>query len=426
MPFGLPGSAAPGRGSHIPALQLHCQVGRPRMAVASAGQLAYVLATVQASDAAPSARFPLNFCFVLDTSGSMSGKKIEAVRTAVSMLVDQMLPDDVVSVVSFSGNGKVIVPAQPASNKETIKTLVAGLRAGGGTQMARGMTLGLEELRKNHSPHVVTRMALLTDGRTSNRSKCLELADSARILAIPIHPIGVGSEWNEKLLDEVGARSRGQPAEFIRQPADALEIFQQQFQSAAAVAVRNATLTLDLPVGVTPRRAIKTLPLISDLGQSGLSDRRVLVPLGDIERGMPQALLVELMVLAQRPGGFRLAHVEVTYDVPNLALFNETAATDALVEYVADAAQAQAADAQVMNMAEKANAHRLVTRALDEYRETGKVTTRLAPNVLANLDPETQTALSQLAQGQASKDVAETMVKEISQKTRRLTQRLDR
>jgi len=177
---------------------------------------------------------------------------------------------------------------------------------------------------------------------------------------------------------------------------------------------------------VTPHRAIKTLPLISDLGQSGLSDRRVLVPLGDIERGMPQALLVELMVLAQRPGGFRLAHVEVTYDVPNLALFNETAATDALVEYVADAAQAQAADAQVMNMAEKANAHRLVTRALDEYRETGKVTTRLAPNVLANLDPETQTALSQLAQGQASKDVAETMVKEISQKTRRLTQRLDR
>lgn len=412
--------------THAPALHLHCQVGRPRMAVSPAGQLAYVLATVQATDAIQAVRFPLNFCFVLDTSGSMNGKKIEAVRTAVSMLIDQMLPDDTVSVVSFSGNGKVIVPAQPASSKTAIQTLVGGLRAGGGTQMARGMALGLEELQKRHSPQVVTRMVLLTDGRTSNKNKCLELADRARILAIPIHPMGVGSEWNEKLLDEVGSRSRGQPAEFIRQPADAVAIFQQQFQSAAAVVVRNATLTLDLPMGVTPRRVIKTLPLISDLGQAGLSDRRVLVPLGDIERGAPQAALVELMALAQRPGSFRLAHVEVAYDVPNLGFFNETVAADALVEYVADAAQAQGVNAEVMNMAEKASAHRLVTRALDEYRETGKVTTRLAPNVLANLDPETQAALSQLTQGQASRDAAETMVKEISQKTRRLTQRLDR
>lgn len=426
MSFGSGGSNPTERVAHHPALHLHCQVGRQRMAVSPAGQLAYVLATVQATDAIQAVRFPLNFCFVLDTSGSMSGKKIEAVRTAVSLLVNQMLPDDIVSVVSFSGNGKVMVPAQPASNKAAIQNLVVGLRAGGGTQMARGMALGLEELQKHHSPNVVTRMVLLTDGQTSNRNKCLELADQARILAIPIHPMGVGSEWNERLLDEVGARSRGQPAEFIRQPADAVAVFQQQFQSAAAVAVRNATLTLDLPVGVTPRRVVKTLPLISDLGQSGLSDRRVMVPLGDIERDIPQAVLVELMVIAQRPGNFRLAHLEVTYDVPNLGHFNQTVSTDAIVEYVTDAAQAQGVNAEVMNIAEKASAHRLVTRALDEYRETGKVTTRLAPNVLANLDPETQAALSQLTQGQASGNQAEAMVKEISQKTRRLTQRLDR
>jgi Ca-activated chloride channel family protein len=396
------------------------------MAVSPAGQLAYVLATVQATDAIQAVRFPLNFCFVLDTSGSMSGKKIESVRTAVSMLVNQMLPDDMVSVVSFSGNGKVIVPAQPARDKLAIQHLVVGLRAGGGTQMARGMALGLQELQKFHSPNVVTRMVLLTDGQTSNRNKCVELADSARILAIPIHPMGVGSEWNEKLLDELGARSRGQPAEFIRHPQDAVAVFQQQFQSAAAVAVRNATLTMELPMGVTPRRVIKTLPLISDLGQSGLSDRRVMVPLGDIERDMPQAALVELMAVAERAGNFRLARVEVAYDVPNRGSFNERVTSDVIVEYVTDAAQGQAVDAEVMNIAEKASAHRLVTRALDEYRETGKVTTRLAPNVLANLDPETQAALSQLTEGQASGSHAEAMAKEISQKTRRLTQRLDR
>ncbi len=409
----------------LAALYLRCQIGRPRMAVSPAGQLAYVLATVQASDAVQGVRFPLNFCFVLDTSGSMSGKKLDAVRTAVCMLIDQMLPDDTVSVIAFSSKGQVIVPAQPATNKEMMKAQVMRLRAGSGTQMARGMALGLEELQKRHGSQVVSRMVLLTDGLTSNKAKCLELAESARILAIPIHPMGVGSGWNEKLLDEIGERSRGQPAEFIRQPADALSIFQQQFQSAAAVAVRNATLTMHLPMGVTPRRVMKTLPLIQDLGQSGLSDRRVMVPLGDIERGTPQAVLVELMVLAQQPGSFRLARVEVACDLPNLGMFNEQTVADVLVEYVADAAQSQAVDAYVMNTVEKANAHRLVTRALDEYRETGKVTIRLAPNVLANLDSETQAALNQLAAGHTSRDDAQTLLKEIGQKTRRLTQRLE-
>ena len=420
------GGSLPWTQPQAPALQLHCQVGRLRMVVSPAAQLAYLLATVQAADATQTVRFPLNFCFVLDTSGSMAGEKIEAVRSAVNMLVDQMLPDDIVSVVSFAGKGKVIVPAQPATEKQSIQAMVAGLRVGWFTHMGSGMALGLEELQKHHGPNMVTRMVLLTDGLTTDESKCRQLADSAGRLAIPIHPMGVGAGWNEKLLDELGERSRGQPAEFIRQPQDALVVFQQQFQRAAAVAVRNATLTLDLPAGVTPRRVMKTLPLVSDLGQSGLSDRRVLVPLGDIERGAPQAALVELMVLAQQPGSFRLAHVEVSYDLPNRGVFAEKIAQDIIVEYVTNAAQAQEVDAQVMNMAEKASAHRLVTRALDEYRETGKVTTRLAPNVLANLDPETQSALTQLAEGRAQGETAQAMVKEISQKTRRLTQRLDR
>ena len=57
-----------------------------------------------------------------------------------------------------------------------------------------------------------------------------------------------------------------------------------------------------------------------------------------------------------------------------------------------------------------------------KYRATGKVTTRLAPNVTKVLDPETQAALDQLTSGEA---VAPDAVKTISSKTRKLTQRLD-
>ena len=71
------------------------------------------------------------------------------------------------------------------------------------------------------------------------------------------------------------------PAEFIRNPADAMAIFEQQVQSAVAVAVRNASLILRLPQGVTPKKAVKVLPIIQDLGPSVLSDRQVVIHLGE-------------------------------------------------------------------------------------------------------------------------------------------------
>ena len=63
-----------------------------------------------------------------------------------------------------------------------------------------------------------------------------------------------------------------------------------------------------------------------------------------------------------------------------------------------------------------------MTKVLDEYKKTGKVTTRLHPNVTRILDPETQRALDQVAAGGA---LSAEDVKSIGNKTRKLTQRFD-
>ena len=76
----------------------------------------------------------------------------------------------------------------------------------------------------------------------------------------------------------------------------------------------------------------------------------------------------------------------------------------------------------VMNTVERVNAFRLVSKVLDEYRQTGKTTTRLAPNVTRVLDAETQAALTQIQQGQ---QISQDQLKSIGNKTRKLTQRLD-
>ncbi len=399
------------------------QVGKDFMPATGGSQLAYVLLETRPTEMMAQVRMPLNFALVLDHSGSMKGAKLKNVKEAVKMVIDRLEPTDYVSVVIFDDTSQVIIPSMPSNDKPGMKAAIDQIRDAGGTTMSLGIIQGLNELRRWNIPHAINRMILLTDGVTYGDSeRCRQLARDAAAAGISIYPLGIGADWDEDLLDNIGQLSGGMPAEFIRDPADALSIFQQQIQSAVDVAIRNANLIVRLPVGVTPKKAVKVLPIISDLGQSVLSDRQIIIPLGDMEKDKPQSVLLELMIDPRPAGLFRIAQAELTYDVPITGLVSESVRDDIKVTFTTDPNQAAAVNATVMNFAEKANAHRLVTRVLDEYKRTGKATTRLAPNVTRVLDEETQAALEQINQGQ---QISQEQVKSIGNKTRKLTQRLD-
>jgi Ca-activated chloride channel family protein len=363
---------------------------------------------------------PLNFALVLDHSGSMKGAKLRAVKDAVKLVIERLEPNDIVSVVIFDDNVRVIVPAQPATDKQGLASMVEGIRDGGGTSMSLGMSVGLTELRKYASPQMVNRMILLTDGVTyGDADRCRRIADDAGAAGVGIYPLGIGADWDEDLLDNIGQRSSGMPAEFIRRPEDALGLFQRQLQSAASVAVKNAQITLRLPAGVAPKKMTKVLPLIAEQPQDALSDREAVVTVGDLERDTPQAVLFELLVDPKPAGTFRVAQAELTYEIPGQGI--EKVRSDAIVTFTTETIGPDEVNPVVLNYVEKANAHRLVTRVLDEYKKTGKVTTKLHPNVTRILDPGTQRLLDQAAAGGT---LSAEDVKDIGNKTRKLSQRM--
>src|SRR5215467_1571840 len=265
------------------------QVGKDFMPVTGGSQLAYVLLEARPTEMMAQVRMPLNFALVLDHSGSMKGAKLNNVKEAVKMVLDRLEPSDYVSVVIFDDTSQVIIPSMPANDPIGMKAAIDKIRDAGGTAMSLGMIQGLNELRRWNIPNAINRMILLTDGVTyGDAQRCRQLASDAAAA-------GIGSDWDEDLLDVIGLTSAsGQPAEFIRDPTDALNVFQQQVQSAVNVALRNANLILRLPVGVTPKKAVLVLPFIKDLGQGVLSDRQIFIPLGDLEKDKPQSVLVEL------------------------------------------------------------------------------------------------------------------------------------
>ena len=402
------------------------QLGKEYLPVTGGSQVAYVLLEAKPTALMAQVRMPLNFALVIDHSGSMRGAKLRNIREAVKLVIDRLDPTDYISVVIFDDTAQVIIPSMPANDKPGMKAAIDRIQDAGGTTMSLGIIQGLGELRRWNLQNSVNRMILLTDGVTyGDTDRCRQLARDAAASGISIYPLGIGSDWDENLLDDIGQISGGLPAEFIRSPADAMAVFEQQVQSAVAVAVRNAVLTLRLPAGVTPRRAVKVLPIIQDINPSALSDRQVTVTLGDLEKETAQSVLVELMIDPRPAGLFRISQAELTYDVlvPVVGGLNrEQIRDDIKVTFTTDTNLVSQVNALVMNFAERTNAQRLVTRMLDEYKSKGTVTTKISPNVTRVLDAETLNAIQQMTEG---KQISQEQVKSIGNKTRKLTQRLD-
>jgi Ca-activated chloride channel family protein len=167
------------------------------------------------------------------------------------------------------------------------------------------------------------------------------------------------------------------------------------------------------------------LPIVDDLGEDVLHSMKVEVSLGDLAHGATQAVLFELLIEPRSAGHFRIAQVELAYEVPLLGLLKQSARQDMLVTFVNDPAQAMTVDETVMAYAQRANAYRLVNRALDEYRRTGRTTVRMADHATAVLDDLTRAQLEQLMAGQVAPEQASMMMKGINTRTRRMTERME-
>jgi Ca-activated chloride channel family protein len=137
-------------------------------------------------------------------------------------------------------------------------------------------------------------------------------------------------------------------------------------QRSQQAVLKNAHLTLRLVAGVAPRQVWQVTPMISNLGYTPLGEHDVQVPLGDLDAVEGKAILVELLVPARRPGRYRLAQTEVTYDIPLLGLRGASVRAPIVVDYTSDQNLTSRYNPRIMNIVERVTAFKLQTRALQE------------------------------------------------------------
>ena len=331
---------------------------------AGTAQVGYLLLDAKPRAAASAPAAAVNFCMVLDRSGSMDGQKIEGLKRAVMEVIDTLRPEDTVAVTVFDETSDVIVPSTLAADKVALRNRVEAIRVQGGTAMSTGLQAGLGEVRKGIAPDRVSHLLLLTDGQTwGDEDQCRDLARQLAADGVRITALGLGDEWNEQLLDDLAATTQG-TSDYIADPKDIEKYFQAATAAAQATAVRKARLVLRLAQNVTPRAVYRVTPMIANLGYKPIGDREVNVDLGDIQSDVGASVLVELMLPANAPGPYRVAQAELVYDVPQEQRLDQSVRIDVMVEFSATA-PAQV-DPRTMNLVERVTAFKLQTRALDE------------------------------------------------------------
>lgn len=314
----------------------------------------------------------VNLCMVLDRSGSMAGEKLRYLKEAARLVVDRLGSADVLSIVVFddASPADLVVPASPVQDQELFKRRIQDIEERGGTHMSTGMRLGLQELQRGQSPDRVSTMLLLTDGQTwEDQQTCRDLADECRMDGIPMHVLGLGvgaeSNWDPRLLEDLARRSGGEWA-VVEQPEQVSSFFEKILHAMQGTAVTNANLTMRMVQGVTPRTVWRVTPLISRLDHQAVSSQDVQVFLGDIQYGVGQMLLADILLPPRPPGTYRFIQADITYDVPSTGLSFQKVTTDLVFPYTDDATQASQTNERLMNIIERVVAHKLQTQALDE------------------------------------------------------------
>ena len=87
---------------------------------------------------------------VIDISGSMCGEKISLVKESLKILVDMMDPKDRIALVLFENEAKLYYDINylTPENKSKIKDLINNINASGGTNIASGLEIAVEILKK--------------------------------------------------------------------------------------------------------------------------------------------------------------------------------------------------------------------------------------------------------------------------------------
>lgn len=176
------------------------------------------------TDLSKSQQVPRDMVFVLDTSGSMHGKRIVQARNALKYCLSNLTPGDNFAIMNFATTVTKYANSLQSATRENVEAArkwVEGLEAVGGTAIDDALRTAFE-MRTGDKGRTFT-IVFFTDGRPTigetRMEKILENVEKRNTQNTRIFSFGVGDDVNAALLDALADNTRA-VSTYVRESED--------------------------------------------------------------------------------------------------------------------------------------------------------------------------------------------------------------
>ncbi|MBL0219692.1 MAG: VWA domain-containing protein [Myxococcales bacterium] len=195
-------------------------------------------------------RKPANLVFLVDVSGSMgSADKLGLAQQSLRILTNNLGPRDSVSLVTYAGSTRVVLPPTGMENKDRILAAIDELSSGGSTAMGSGLDLAYEQAMKGLLPGSISRVIVLTDGDANvgaqGHAQLLGIIESRAKAGVFLSTVGFGmGNYKDTAMEQLADKGNGQSL-YIDSASAAKRVFADQLGSTLEVVAKDVKLQVD-------------------------------------------------------------------------------------------------------------------------------------------------------------------------------------
>ena len=193
---------------------------------------------------------PNNLVFLIDVSGSMQDEnKLPLLKSAFSLLVNELRPQDRVAMVVYAGAAGVVLQPTPGDQKERILQAIERLEAGGSTAGGAGIRLAYDVAKASHMAEGNNRVILATDGDfnvgTSSDAELVQLIEQRREQGTFLTVLGFGTgNVKDSKMEKLADKGNGNYA-YVDNIAEARKVLVTEMGATLLTVAKDVKLQLE-------------------------------------------------------------------------------------------------------------------------------------------------------------------------------------
>jgi len=205
---------------------------------------------------------PAHLVFLIDVSGSMHAQnKLPLLISSFGLLVDQLRPQDKLSIVTYAGASGVLLEGQSGASKMEIREAISSLTAGGATAGAQGINTAYDLAQKYFIDGGNNRVILATDGDfnvgVSSDGALVRLIEEKRNTGVFLSVLGFGTgNYKDNKMQKLADAGNGNH-NYIDGITEAKKVFVNEFGGTLFTVAKDVKIQVEFnPARVAGYRLI--------------------------------------------------------------------------------------------------------------------------------------------------------------------------